>query len=265
MGPMGGPTPPELAAAAHPWLGRLLWITAAMYGAGIVAAVVRPRAARLLLAAGVLVHLAATAARGFAIDFFPLTNKMESFNAAALAVAIVAVVAFRPARAYLLPVLAVLGAAMAAALAAPGDLRWPPPLMRTVWYPLHVPLSFLAYASWAAAAAASIAWWTRREGEWLGLVDRLALWGFVLWSLAMVTGGVWGVVAWGAYFMWDAKVIWSVILWFHYAAFIHLKLTPSFQSRPWTRPALAAVGFFLVLVAYVGTSFFFAGSSHAFG
>jgi len=259
------PPPPELAAAAHPWLPWLLWAAATAYALALLAALLRPRLARAALAMGIALHLAGTAARGFAIEFFPLTNKMESFSAAALAVAIVAAVAFRPSRAYLLPVLAVLGAAMAAALASPGDLRWPPPLMRTIWYPIHVPLSFLAYASWAAAAAASIAWWTRREGEWLGLVDRLALWGFILWSLAMVTGGVWGVVAWGAYFMWDPKVIWSVILWFHYAAFIHVKLTPSLQTRPWARPALAAVGFVLVLVAYVGTSFFFAGSSHAFG
>jgi ABC-type transport system involved in cytochrome c biogenesis permease subunit len=203
--------------------------------------------------------------RGLAIQFFPLTGKMESFSAAALAIGIVALVAFRPARAYLLPLLAALGAALAAALAFPGDLRWPPPLMRTIWYPLHIPLSFLAYATWTAAAAAAVAWWTRADDDWLALVDQLALWGLVLWSLAMVTGGVWGVVAWGAYFMWDPKVIWSVILWFHYAAFVHLKYTPSLLDRPGLRPALAAVGFLLVLVAYVGTSFLFRGSSHAFG
>jgi ABC-type transport system involved in cytochrome c biogenesis permease subunit len=213
----------------------------------------------------VALHLAATVARGVAIEFFPLTNKMESFSAAGLATAVVGVVAFRPARGYLLPLLAVLAAAMAAALSLPGDLRWPPPLMRTIWYPLHIPLSFLAYACWAAAAAAALAWRARREGEWLGLVDRLALWGFVLWSLSMVTGGVWGVVAWGAWFIWDPKVIWSVLLWFHYAAFVHVKLTPSLQGRLWARPALAVAGFLFVLVAYVGTSFFFGRSSHAFG
>lgn len=225
---------------------------------------VRPALARWPLLAGVAIHLAATVARGVAIEFFPLTNKMESFNAMALATAIVAAVAFRPVRAYLLPLLAVLGAAMGASLAFPGDLRWPPPLMRTIWYPLHIPLSFLAYAAWSAAAAAAVAWWARADGEWLGLVDRLALWGFVLWSLAMITGGVWGVVAWGAYFMWDPKVMWSVILWFHYATFVHVKLTPSLQARAWARPALAAVGFAFVLVAYVGTSFFFGRSTHAF-
>jgi ABC-type transport system involved in cytochrome c biogenesis permease subunit len=259
------PTPPELLAAAHPWLARLLWAAVAAYALAAIVAVLRPRAARPLLALGAGVHLVATAARGVAIEFFPLTNKMESFNAAALAVAIVAAVAFRPARAYLVPLLALLAGALAAALSFPGDLRWPPPLMRTIWYPLHVPLSFLAYAAWAAAAAAAFAWWTARDGEWLALVDRLALWGFVLWSLAMVTGGIWGVVAWGAYFMWDPKVIWSVILWFHYAAFVHVKLTPSLLPRPWVRPALAVMGFAFVLVAYVGTSFFFGRSSHAFG
>lgn len=261
-----GPTPPELAAAAHPVLGALLWIAGATYAAALVAAAVRPgRAARALVALGAAIHLAATIGRGIAIGFFPLTNKMESFSAAALATALVAVIAWRPSRAYAVPLLAVLGAAIGAALAMPGDLRWPPPLMRTIWYPLHIPLSFLAYASWAAAGAAAVAWWARAEGDWLALVDRLALWGLALWSAAMVTGGVWGVVAWGAWFLWDPKVIWSVILWFHYAAFVHVKLTPSMQARPWVRPALAAAGFAFVLVAYVGTSFFFGRSSHAFG
>jgi ABC-type transport system involved in cytochrome c biogenesis permease subunit len=262
---MMGPTPPELAAAAHPWLVTLLWSAAAAYGLAFAAAALRLRAARAVLVLAVAVHLAATIARGVAIGFFPLTNKMESFSAAALALGIVGAVAWRSSRAYLLPLLAVLGVTFAVALSFPGDLRWPPPLMRTIWYPLHIPLSFLAYGAWTAAAAAAVAWWAGREGDWLLLVDRLALWGLALWSIAMVTGGIWGVVAWGAWFMWDPKVIWSVILWFHYAAFVHVKLTPSLQGRDGVRPALAALGFLFVLVAYVGTSFFFGRSSHAFG
>jgi ABC-type transport system involved in cytochrome c biogenesis permease subunit len=190
---------------------------------------------------------------------------MESFSTCALAMAIVGVIAWRPARLYLLPLLAVGGLAMAASLAFPGDLAWPPPLMRTLWYPLHVPIAFVAYGCWTAAAAAGIAWYAGRDGAWLLLIDRLALWGFALWSLSMIFGGIWGVVAWGAYFMWDPKVIWSVILWFHYATFVHLRLTPSMAPRPWARPALALVGFAFVFVAYVGTSFFFGRSSHAFG
>ena len=37
------------------------------------------------------------------------------------------------------------------------------------------------------------------------------------------------------------------------------------RFRPWVRPALAWIGVAWVIVAYVGTSFFFGKSSHAFG
>lgn len=261
MGPPGttsGPAAPEA-------LLLLLQAAAACHALALLAALLRPRLARWPLVAGVALQLGWSLWRGLLIGFLPLTNKAESFAGAALAVALTGALAFRPARAYLVPLLLVVGAALAASLAFPQGLHWPPPLMRTIWYPTHVPLSFLAYGAWVAAAAAGLAWFTDRHPGWLALIDRLALWGFALWSLSMICGGVWGVVAWGAWFLWDPKVVWSVILWFHSATFVHVRLTPSLVARPWVRPALALVGFGLLFVAYVGTSFFFGKGSHAFG
>jgi hypothetical protein len=203
-------------------------------------------------------------ARGWLIGFFPLTNKFESFSTAALALAVVTCLSWVPVRKYVVVLLALTLGALAAALSFPLELSYPPPLMWTIWYPLHVPLSFFAYALWSAAAAAGIAWWSTREPIWLRRVDRLALQGFGLWSVSMICGGIWGVLAWGAYFMWDPKVVWSVILWFHYAMFVHLRTTPSMLRRPWVRPLLAQVGLLWILVTYVGTSFLFGSSSHAF-
>lgn len=242
----------------------LLQIAGALYAASLVAALLRSRHARSLLGAGVIAHLACTMWRGLAIDFFPLTNKMESFSAAALCTAVIAFDLWRPARAFVGTVFIVLGAEMIAALMLPQGLAYPPPLMRTIWYPLHVPLSFLSYALWTIAAADAVAWAHDRDPAWIARLDRAALGGFALWSLAMICGGVWGVVAWGAYFMWDPKIVWSVILWFHYATFVHVHLTPSLHGRPWVRPLLAGVGLVLVFIAYVGTSFLFGRSSHAF-
>jgi hypothetical protein len=258
------PTPPQLLASSHPVLSALLWAAAGLYLLAFVVTALRPAWGRGVVAAGAAVHLAATVGRGLAIEFFPLTNKVESFSAATLSLALVAAVVWVPLRLYLLPLLGLLLLCMAVTLSYPLHLAWPPPLMRTIWYPLHVPLSFVCYAVWAAAAAAALAWWRDRDPAWLGRIDRLALWGFALWSLSMVFGGLWGVVAWGAYFMWDPKIVWSAILWFHYATFLHVRLTPSMQGRTWLRPALAAAGFAFVLVAYVGTSFLFGRSSHAF-
>jgi len=243
----------------------LLFTTLTLYAAAWLVSWRRPGPAGSLLGAGVVTHLAAMAVRGWDISFLPLTNKMESFATASLALAVVTALTWRSARLYSVPLLTLTVAALVTALTFPLEASFPPPLMRTLWYPLHVPLSFLAYGVWAAAAAAALAWYRSRDDAWLAQVDKLALQGFGLWSLSMIFGGLWGVVAWGAYFMWDPKVIWSVILWFHYASFIHVRLTPSLQSRPWVRPTLALLGFAWVFVAYVGTSFFFGKSSHAFG
>ena len=255
-------TAPE--ATRH--LAQALPLLAALicYGTAFVVTLVRPSAGVWPMRAGCLIHLAAMGYRGWAIGFFPLTNKMESFSAAALAIAAVAVLSWRDVRLYAGSLSMLAAVTLMVAFSFPLGLSFPPPLMRTIWYPLHVPLSFTAYALWAAAAAAGLAWLHDRDPNWLPRVDRLALQGFGIWSLSMICGGVWGVVAWGAYFMWDVKIIWSVILWFHYASFIHLRLTPSLAGKSWVRPALALVGFIWVFVAYVGTSFFFGRSSHAF-
>jgi len=255
---------PTLPDGGQPLLMAGFVVALALYAATAATAAFRPGAGRLVMAAGVLAHFAALATRGVLIGYLPLTNKFESFAAASLAVAIVAVIAWRPSRVYVTFMVLVAMAALGAALAFPADLAYPPPLMRTPWYPLHVPLSFLAYGLWTAAAAGALAWAFDRDPAWLPRIHRLALQGFGLWSVAMVCGGVWGVLAWGAYFLWDPKVVWSVILWFHYATFVHVRLAPSLQSRPWVGPLLAGLGFVWVLVAYVGTSFLFGRSSHAF-
>jgi len=236
----------------------------ASYAAALLVTLVRPAAGVWVLSVGTGVHLLAMALRGWLIGFFPLTNKFESFSAAALAVALVTVLTWRPVRLYTAPLVGLACVALAAGLRFPTALSFAPPLMQTVWYPLHVPLSFLAYGTWAAAAAAGLVWFRDRDAAWAADVDTLALRGFALWSLSMICGGVWGVVAWGTYFLWDVKILWSVILWFHYATFIHLRLAPPPWSNPSTRSALALLGFVWVLVAYVGTSFLFGRSSHAF-
>jgi ABC-type transport system involved in cytochrome c biogenesis permease subunit len=77
----------------------------------------------------------------------------------------------------------------------------------------------------------------------------------------MVFGSIWGIVSWGAYFLWDAKILWSLAAWVYYATFLHLRYWPA--PSPGWRLGLAAVGFALVLGTYVGTSFM-TGSIHAF-
>jgi len=127
----------------------------ACYAAALLVTLVRPRIGLWLLGLGVVIHFGATLGRGWAIGFFPLTNKMESFSAAALAVGAVTAITWRDVRLYVVPLLVLMCIAMFAALSFPLDLGFPPPLMRTIWYPLHVPLSFFAYGTWCGFAIAT--------------------------------------------------------------------------------------------------------------
>lgn len=254
----------DLSPEAHPVLTGLFYTALGLYGLTLLLTFWRLDIGRWAMGAAVLVHFSAMLGRGIFIEFFPLTNKMESFSAFALAVGVVAFLTWSRTLLYNIANIVLILVALVTAIAFSLKLAFPPPLMQTIWYPLHVPLSFGAYALWWASAFAGWQWFKDGDDEFLKRVDRYALWGFGLWSVSMVFGGLWGVVAWGAYFMWDAKVLWSAILWFHYAGFVHLKLTPSLSSKRWIRPAFATLGAFWVFVAYVGTSFFFGDSSHAF-
>jgi len=233
------------------------------YGLALLAAALRLRSARWLLGAGLALHLAGFVGRGVVVGFLP-SGRADAFSVAAVAVALVTLVAWKPERGFCLPLLAATAAILWVALTFPQDLRYPPPVLRTVWYLLHVPTSFVCYGLWLAAGAAGLQWWLGRDPAWLRRTERLALQGFGLWSLSMVFGGIWGGVAWGAWFLWDPKFVWSVILWFHYAGFLHLRMAPSLAGAERLRVALAWLGCLWVLVAWIGTSFFFGGSSHAF-
>jgi len=250
------------------------WLGLAFYGLALVADLFAPRARRWLLGAGLAAHTVGLVLRAAAIGGFPLTNKFESFYAFAWAVMATSV--WRAPRD---PWIERVGATSVGAifyaltLLFQRDVAYPPPLMQTIWYPLHVPASFAAYALWTAATAGAVARWRLAGGGGdVGgevhavhqRVERQTFWGWAVFSLSMIFGGAWGYVAWGAYFLWDPKLVWSVILWLFFAAVVHVKYWPSWD-RPGPRAVLGAVGWVVLLVAYVGTSFLFGHSSHSFG
>jgi ABC-type transport system involved in cytochrome c biogenesis permease subunit len=240
---------------------------AALYAAYALAEGLAPALRRPALALGLLLHGTGFVLRATAIGYFPLTNKFESFYAFSLAASAVCLAGLTssPSRLHRLGTFAVGAAFYALTGLFDREVFFPPPLMLTVWYPLHVPLTFVAYALWMSAAAAGLALLTARteNGAMLRQIDRGLFGGFCAFSLSMIFGGAWGYVAWGAYFLWDPKVVWSVVLWLFYSGLLHLRYWPP-ASSPRLRAALALAGVPLVLVAYVGTSFLFGHGSHSF-
>ncbi|RME28916.1 MAG: hypothetical protein D6798_01285 [Deltaproteobacteria bacterium] len=201
--------------------------------------------------------------RGLRIGFLPLTTRYEAFLGFAAALLLVAALRFprtgRAGRGLLSLVTAVF---VGTTLQFDADLQYPTPLLYTAWYAIHVPLSFLAYAFWVVGAADGVDFLV--TGDAATLLTRQEenhRVGLALFSLSLVFGSIWGIVSWGAYFLWDAKIVWSLAAWLFFATLLHLKYWP-LRSAP-LRAGLGLLGLVVVLIAYVGTSFM-SGSIHSF-
>ena len=83
----------------------------------------------------------------------------------------------------------------------------------------------------------------------------------------MVCGGIWAYCAWGSYWIWTPKEIWSVIVWVYFAALTHLKFIPAQAGWPgWTKRlemGATAAGYGVVLLTFLGVSLLLR-SSHSF-
>jgi ABC-type transport system involved in cytochrome c biogenesis permease subunit len=140
----------------------------------------------------------------------------------------------------------------------PGPL---PPVLNTYWFELHVILSFVAYALFGVGFVYGILALGRNDTSAERQQYRLLLLGYVLFSTAMIFGGIWAYLAWGTYWLWTPKELWTTIVWFWYSLYLHARLV-----RGWAGPKvvwMGLIGFLIVLFTYVGVSLLMK-SSHEF-
>ncbi|MBI1910486.1 MAG: cytochrome c biogenesis protein CcsA [Deltaproteobacteria bacterium] len=142
-------------------------------------------------------------------------------------------------------------------------------ILKTHWFETHVTASFAAYALFTLAFSAALLFLIQNfRGidkdelkKFQDIAGRSILWGFAFFSASMFAGAVWGYLAWGAYWMWEPKIIWSFIVWFYYAGAMH-----AFYVKEWRGTGLSiatVLGFFVVIFTYLGVSMLMK-SSHSF-
>ena len=136
-----------------------------------------------------------------------------------------------------------------------------PPILRTFWFEVHVALSFFSYALFGLAAVLGGLYLKDRESRLEALQYKMILVGFFFFSVAMIFGGIWGYYAWGTYWLWTPKELWTVILWLFYSLYLHARLRPWWTGRP--AAMLGIAGFGIVLFTYLGVSLLMK-SSHSF-
>ncbi|MFH8368730.1 c-type cytochrome biogenesis protein CcsB [Streptomyces sp. NPDC018031] len=80
---------------------------------------------------------------------------------------------------------------------------------------------------------------------------------FPLWTFTIIAGAIWAEAAWGRYWGWDPKEVWSFITWVAYAGYLHARATAGWKGRKAAYLALLAFGCYLF--NYYGINIFVSG------
>ena len=229
-----------------------------------------------LAAAGLGFHTLALAARTFLSGHAPFTNMYESVSFLAWSSALAYVIIegrfrIRKAGPYVLLIVVALMAAASSPL-MPKAAAPLVPALQSYWLWLHVSVTMLGEAFFAVAFVTSLMFLRAdarsrkgRGGEWAALAAkyddvsyRAIAAGFPLFTLGgLVFGMIWAYRAWGNYWSWDPKEVWSLITWLVFALYLHTRIVMGWKGR--RSAIIAAVGFLAALFTYFGVNYLLSG------
>lgn len=150
--------------------------------------------------------------------------------------------------------------------------------LRSDWLAVHVSAAIISFGIFIVSAVASALYLVaahrqrsrpagaeRPGGLWdklptIQTLDRVAhrtaVFGFPVWTFAVIAGAIWAESAWGRFWGWDPKETWAFISWALYAAYLHARTTAGWRGRPaaWVNlVAFASLVFNLLFVNLVST------------
>ena len=92
---------------------------------------------------------------------------------------------------------------------------------------VHVPVSTWMYAGVLICAVASVMWLRKRTDGWDALAASAAEIAAVLVALSLVTGMVWGRPTWGVYWVWDARLTSTAVLFVLLLGYLAVRRYPT--------------------------------------
>lgn len=148
------------------------------------------------------------------------------------------------------------------------------PIYQSWWLTLHLGTVFGGYGFFGLAFLAALLYLlqedqikAKRTGAIyrrlpsLNVLDNMNYYcltiGFPLMTLGIITGAVLAQVAFGTYWRWDPKEVWTLIIWLVYAGLLHQRLTVGWRGR--RAAIMSIIGFTLICFTFIGVSIFLPG------
>lgn len=154
------------------------------------------------------------------------------------------------------------------------------PALQSIWLYIHVSFAIITQGSYFVAATIGILYFIQKrnlQSEIRNsksriinhpsptfnhelLIYRFIALGFMLHAVMVISGAIWAQNAWGRYWGWDPIEIWSLITWFIYGIFLHLRITYKWHGNKVA--AYSVGGFLLTIFCYYLVPHVYSGSLH---
>jgi ABC-type transport system involved in cytochrome c biogenesis permease subunit len=145
------------------------------------------------------------------------------------------------------------------------DVRRLPPALQSSLFIPHVGSYVAGYVMMARAALMALPLFKASTDEDVlrradAAARQTAAAGFVLLTLGLLLGSVWGKICWGHYWQFDPKEMWSLATWLTYGGYFHYRLKNGLRS-PGALAALLWLGllFIVLTLTWINLSRLFSG------
>ncbi|NPA41007.1 MAG: c-type cytochrome biogenesis protein CcsB [Aquificae bacterium] len=144
------------------------------------------------------------------------------------------------------------------------------PALRSYWLYLHVVTAFTGYAGFTVAFGGAVAYLIKehfKDKKFAKILpskevlDEITYKSiaivFPIWTASIILGAAWANEAWGGYWSWDPKEVWSLIVWLFFGAYLHARQLMGWRGK---RVAWMVVfGFITVLICFFAINLYFPG------
>ena len=114
----------------------------------------------------------------------------------------------------------VLGALWMVFFYAPTESTMGP--MQRIYY-IHIPTAWIGELAFGLVALCSLGYLFLRDDRLDAIALAAAEIGLVFWSATLLAGPLWAKLAWGAWWVWDARLSLSLLLWFIWIGYFILR------------------------------------------
>jgi len=225
---------------------------------------------------GFVIHLIYFIFRWFKAGYFPVTTLFESLSFFALVIVFFQFLIDFKYKVKGISIFSIFFATllMLISLLFPFKIVEIPPILDSFWLPLHVFFAFLGNGIFAISCGISIMYLIQLKSikskklsrsffempslETLDSLNYKCLTiGFPLLTIGIITGSIWASSAWGSYWSWDPKEVWSLITWLLYAALLHGRLNIGWRGKK--AAIMSIIGFLVIVFTFLGVNILLPG------